>query len=418
MPVGADSVELTQQAELPISTAERRLLIVYVNIPFCRSKCTFCDYVQPIPTKDLLRGPQDSVRQQYVNALCTEIEVRGRELSGIGYLPKVLYWGGGTASILEPGEINRVASSLNEVFDLSSMAEATIECSPDTLNPAKLALFRASGFNRFSSGVQSMRDERLRYFGRRHTADQARQAVHWAREAGFENVNIDIMCGFPDEGLDEVRYTVNEALKLPIEHLSLYPFRPTGGTSLRRQIDKDRGQLYLAVQKAAFSTARAMVLDAGMSEYASGYFGLTSLFAAMYFQLRADIAGFGSGAMSLLSQRFLAHTKGRLHDYIAAPTVYDFSAAASDDPIVLSNLRAGISMFDGVLRRQWEFATGTPLDESISRPALVPFVNHLRKRGLTEDEQGMRLPREEVGRTLIELSFHTAAAQTRADSPG
>ncbi len=390
-------------------------LMLYVNVPFCRSKCSFCDHVQPIPVNDLLLSARDGARRRYVEALCTEIAARGRELSP-HYVPEVVYWGGGTASILEPHEIAAVSGALESSFDLSAVQEATIECSPDTADRGKLELFRRRGFNRMSSGVQSFDDQRLRSLGRRHTARGARDVVRHARDAGFDNINIDIMCGFPDETTDEVDRTVSAALELGVEHISLYPFRPTPGTALRAMIDRDRVDLHLVNQKISFLRARAAIVASGYTEYASGYFGRPSRFALDYFQLRTPLLGLGSGAMSLVEQRFRSHLKGALHHYSADPLRYDVDVDAGSDPVVLASLRAGISCFDGIVRREWANATGTELDEVLCRPVLGPLVEFLRRRGLQEDERGMRLPPERVGTTLIDLAFHVIGAAEPASA--
>ena len=337
--------------------------------------------------------------------MCEEIHARGAEFQSKDRLPHVIYWGGGTASILEHDEIKAIMQALQESFDLDRVAEATIECSPDTVDPEKLQLFRSLGFNRFSTGVQSFDDERLRTLGRRHTSDEARRAVQWARDVGFDNVNIDIMCGFPDETLDEVRYTVSEALRVKPDHVSLYSFRPTPGTTMRAMIDRDNKDLYLANQKISFNLGRKMITDAGYIEYASGYFGRPSLFAVMYFQMTAELIGFGSGAMSLFDGHFRTHTKGKLDDYIAQPTHFDVDLPAAADPVVISSLRAGLSYFDGVLRDQWRDSTGTELDDVLARPTVAPLINYLRGRGLQEDKRGLRLPPDQAGNVLIDLNF-------------
>ena len=387
-----------------VDGTQPRPLMIYVNIPFCRSKCSFCDHVQPIQTSDLLRPADDPVRQRYIQALCHEIRLRG------GASPPwppadVLYWGGGTASILEAEEISAIMAALRDSFDLSQVREATIECSPDTINPHKLALFVGLGFNRFSSGVQSFDDGRLRALGRQHTAEGARDAVRWAREAGFERVSIDIMCGFPDEDLAEVQATTEAALALAVDQVSLYPFRPTPGTHMRRAIERERTVLRVARQKAAFREGRRLLSNAGYPEYASGYFGPPSLFALWYFQMRADLLGIGSGAMSLYQQRFRAHQKGQLERYIANPAQYQSELPAAAAPIIVSGLRAGISCFDGIPRDMWQIATGTALDSALDLEEVRPLANYLREWGLIEDEYGIRLPAEIVGDVLIELSF-------------
>jgi coproporphyrinogen III oxidase-like Fe-S oxidoreductase len=396
---------------LPSSTADRRMVMIYVHIPFCRSRCTFCDWVQAIPTKDLLRRPGDGVRVNYISALCREIEVRGARLRSAGAVPYVMYWGGGTASSLDAGEAAAIMGALRDSFDLSGVAEATIECSPDTVDERTLTMFRELGFNRVSSGVQSFDDDRLRALGRRHDAAQAVEIVHAARRAGFDEVTIDLMSGFPDQSTEELRRSVDMALDLPLSHLSLYSFRPTPGTFMRRRMDAAEKRNYLRRQQMLFAGARRRIDASGLAEYANGYFGKVSPFAAMYFQLRADTAGFGSGAISLENHRFLSHGKGRLHQYIADPLAFDISVPAGQDRVLVSLLQAGLAMFDGIPRAQWSVTTGTDLDEVLTRPVIAPLADLLRRRGLIEDERGVRLPEKSCAPTLIELAFEMAMSQ-------
>ncbi|MBN3932617.1 radical SAM protein [Streptomyces verrucosisporus] len=396
---------------LPLSTPGRRVVMLYVHVPFCYSRCTFCDWVQGIPNKDLLRRPEDSVRRSYIDAMCREIKARGAELRSETHTPYVMYWGGGTASSLDEREATQIMEALRSSFDFGGVAEATIECSPDTVDAAKLRLFRSLGFNRVSSGVQSFDDARLRRLGRRHSAEQAERIVYNAREAGFEDVTIDIMSGFPDQDAEELDATVAKALELPLSHLSLYSFRPTPGTFMRRRMAGVEKRDYLRKQQLLFTRARQAIHGSGLTEYASGYFGKVSPFAAMYFQLRADTVGLGSGAISLLDGRFQSHEKGRLHSYISDPLGFDIDVSAGQDRVLVSLLQAGLAMFDGVLRDQWRLATGTELAEVLTRPAIAPLAEFLRGRGLVEDERGIRLPRRQAGITLIELAFEMAMSQ-------
>ncbi|WP_225725235.1 MULTISPECIES: coproporphyrinogen-III oxidase family protein [unclassified Nocardia] len=396
--------------DLPSSTPDQRMLMIYVHIPFCHSKCTFCDWVQAIPTKDLLRKPGDSVRQNYIKALCREITERGAALTAAGNIPCVMYWGGGTASSLEPEESTAIMDAIRSAFDLSSVLEATIECSPDTVDEAKLRFYRELGFNRVSSGVQSFDNERLRKLGRRHSAEQADRIVYAAREAGFEDVTIDIMSGFPDQEIPELIATVDRALELPLSHLSLYSFRPTPGTFMRRTVSADGKRDYLRKQQVLFTEARNRI-GTRLEEYASGYFGKVSPFAAMYFQLRADTVGLGSGAISLVDQQFMMHRKGLIHQYIADPLGFDLAVPAGQDRVLISFIQAGLAMFDGILRQEWQISTGTELDEVLARPTIAPLIELLRRRGLTEDDRGIRLDPKVAGLTLIELAFEMAMSQ-------
>lgn len=183
----------------------------------------------------------------------------------------------------------------------------------------------------------------------------------------------DGVSGFPDQEPDELRATVDTATRLPLTHLSLYSFRPTPGTFMRRKLAVPEKSAYLRRQQLLFTDARRRIEDAGLAEYASGYFGRVSPFAAMYFQLRADTIGFGSGAVSLTDQRFLSHQKGRLHQYVEDPLAFDIAVLA--------------------------------------RPAIEPLTRLLRRRGLVEDDRGVRLDRRVAGLTLVELAFEMAMSQ-------
>ena len=112
--------------------------MLYVHVPFCRSKCAFCDYVQPIQTSDLLLRPEHSKRQAYLKAIRQEIRQRGKALAEQSRQVRVVYWGGGTASDLTMEEVRSIMDASQEAFDLGQVVEATIECSPDTINPSKL----------------------------------------------------------------------------------------------------------------------------------------------------------------------------------------------------------------------------------------------------------------------------------------
>ncbi len=403
------------QATIPSSTANRRLCMIYVHIPFCTSKCHFCDWVQAIPKSELLLKPNDDLRQRYIAALISEIQVRGRELTTAGHVPYVLYWGGGTASSLTEAEAEAVMTALHESFDLSSVAESTIECSPETVSLEKLRRFCQLGFNRFSSGVQSLNPERLRMLGRSHSAEQAIKVVHWAREAGFADLNIDLMCGFPDETLNEVEATVTAGLALPINHLSIYAFRPTPGVQLRRRMQDESVDRYLRQELLAFSRARRIARVAGLPEYAVGYFGAPALNVVMPFQLRLETIGFGSGAISLLDGTYNGHNKGFFKQYIENPLRWDFTSPATDPAVVLSLLRSGLSIYDGLLRKEWLERTGVSLDNILTEPRLAPLLSYLREAGkLIEDETGIRLPESTAPHVIVELAFRGSMAQQQA----
>lgn len=405
-------------ANIPSSGSDRRLILLYVHIPFCTSKCHFCDWVQPIPKSELLLRPGDDLRRRYIEALTAEIRARGEELTAGGAIPYVLYWGGGTASSLDISEAEAVMSALSESFNLGHVAESTIECSPETVSLEKLRRFRQMGFNRFSSGVQSLNQDRLRMLGRSHDQDQAREVVRWAKEAGFDQINIDLMCGFPDETVREVEETIAAGLELPITHLSIYAFRPTPGTLIRKRMDQVETNAYLVRELVAFARARKIAKSAGYPEYAVGYFGPPALNVVMPFQLRLETVGFGSGAVSFFDREYHGHNKGHFIQYIEDPMRWDFTALASSAPVALSLLRSGLSVYDGLLRREWQDRTGVSLDDVLADPALAPVLSYLRSAGkLIEDERAIRLPESTAPNVIVELAFRGSMAQSEARKP-
>ncbi len=165
---------------------KKRALAIYLNIPFCPSRCHFCHWVQGISKKDLFLRPLDEQRQKYVAAVGTEIRERLHAMPALRNLPNVIYWGGGTATSLDIAEFEHIHTALSDAFDLSGVKEATIEGSPDTVSPEKLRFLRQLGYTRISFGVQSFHDQRLRKIGRVHRAAQARsRSCTTSRDAYF-----------------------------------------------------------------------------------------------------------------------------------------------------------------------------------------------------------------------------------------
>lgn len=197
---------------------------LYVHIPFCKSRCDYCDFYST--TLGV------AAMGRYVDALLAEARLRGVE---IGARLSTLYLGGGTPSLLPPEQLRRLVDGLRRLFDISG--EATIEVNPDDVSPAMARAWRAAGFNRVSMGVQSMVDDELRAVGRRHSSQQVCRAVDVLREAGFDNLSLDVIYGLPGQTLDTLRVTLDALLRLQPEHLSAYCLSYEPGTRLwnRRQ---------------------------------------------------------------------------------------------------------------------------------------------------------------------------------------
>ena len=156
------------------------MLGLYLHIPFCSAICNYCNF-----NRGLFEA---GLKDRYVDALEQEILGAGR-----GEPADTIYFGGGTPSLLEPDEIDRLISACRRAFDVTADAEVTLETNPETSSPSRMHGFRQAGVNRVSFGVQSFRDSELRRLGRLHSADRAAQAVEEARSAAFDNISLDLM---------------------------------------------------------------------------------------------------------------------------------------------------------------------------------------------------------------------------------
>lgn len=208
--------------------------MIYLHIPFCHRKCTYCAFYSRVT------GGGDSVTR-YVSALCRELEQRSYAMKGS---VKTIYFGGGTPSILSPDQLGRIVDILRINYDLSALEEVTIEANPEDLTPQYLDALRALElFDRLSIGVQSFHDHDLRTLNRRHTAQQAVEAVRSAQSAGFRNISVDLIYGLPGQSTEAWRDNLARVAELAVTHLSAYALTVEEGTILATQIGQGRVRL-------------------------------------------------------------------------------------------------------------------------------------------------------------------------------
>lgn len=198
---------------------------VYVHIPFCASRCSYCDFFSTLRL--------DEVGHDYVEALIAEARLRKAELNGKPV--KTLYMGGGTPSQLPLPLLARLIDGLKATLDLNAVEEFTLEANPDDVTPEWSAAVRALGVNRVSMGVQSFQDAVLRLVGRRHTARQAIDAVASLRHAGIDIISIDLIYGLPGQTLETWAESVRQAVDLRPQHISAYGLTYEPGTRLWQQ---------------------------------------------------------------------------------------------------------------------------------------------------------------------------------------
>ena len=203
---------------------------LYVHIPFCLTKCPYCDF-------NTYQGIEAQF-PDYLDAVVAEIGAWSLAL-GRPAVPTV-FLGGGTPSYLPDGGVARILDAVAAGFGVRPTAEITAECNPNDLSDARCAGLRAAGVNRISIGVQSMDNGLLAMLGRRHDAAEAAAALERARRAGFDNINLDLMYGLPQQSLAQWRDTMAQTLALAPEHLSLYALTLEDGTPLRRWVEQGR----------------------------------------------------------------------------------------------------------------------------------------------------------------------------------
>ena len=211
---------------------------LYIHIPFCLSRCSYCSFYSTIDTK---------LKKQYVDALCKELALRKDYL----FLPQAgdnnevrdtslttIYFGGGTPSCLTKEEFEQIFSAINLHFK-DNLKEITIECNPDDITPDYVKTLKHYA-NRVSLGIQSFNDNQLNIINRRHSANEAINAVKLLQREGVSNISVDLIFGFPNETLEDWKNDINQALSLNVQHISAYSLMYEEGTKLYYLLEKGK----------------------------------------------------------------------------------------------------------------------------------------------------------------------------------
>lgn len=231
---------------------------LYIHLPFCASKCAYCDF------NSVVAG--ERVRAGYLQALRREIQRTGSSCNE--RLFTTIYFGGGTPTLYESERLCQLLADLRGAYRIVPEAEVTIEANPGTVTPEGLAILREMGFNRLSLGVQSLDTSELSLLGRRHTAQQAREAVAAARAAGFDNLSVDLINCLPGQTVESWRRTLDGAIFWLPEHLSCYGLAIEEGTPLARRMA--RGRLQACDEMAAaqiYEETHWTLTEAGYEHY-------------------------------------------------------------------------------------------------------------------------------------------------------
>jgi oxygen-independent coproporphyrinogen-3 oxidase len=212
-------------------------LAFYIHIPYCIKRCGYCDFNTYTPSELKITEALTQISNSYIDLLIMEIKAARLQVGQNANVPSI-FFGGGTPSLMQPDDINRVISTIKSEFTLLQDAEITMECNPDTVTKDSLAAFRAIGVNRVSFGMQSAVKHVLVTLDRTHNPENLLQVTTWAKEVGFPEISVDLIYGTPGESLSDWQTTIDAALTLPITHISAYALIIEEGTKLAAQIKR------------------------------------------------------------------------------------------------------------------------------------------------------------------------------------
>ena len=306
---------------------------IYVHIPFCRSKCQYCDFYS-------LSEKNERMMDDYLRAICTHIREAGPLAPS--YRVDTIYFGGGTPSLFGAEGLGTILNTIRKSFDVDGNAEITFEANPDSVDMKLLRRLRAEGFNRVSLGIQSDNDAILREIGRPHSYRQAVSAVQNIRKAGFKNLSVDLMYGLPGQDLEGWKRTVENVLKLQPEHISCYGLKLEEGTPLYARRDSCdlpdddlQADMYLAAveilrqheyrQYEISNFAKREMASKHNLKYWNGgeYLGFgpdaSSDFAGRRFSMVRDIRAYVKGVTGggqVLRESQLLHDRDRAGEYL------------------------------------------------------------------------------------------------------
>ncbi|MFI3312523.1 MAG: coproporphyrinogen dehydrogenase HemZ [Eubacteriales bacterium] len=238
---------------------EPRDISLYVGIPFCPSRCTYCSFVSQTTER------QAEMLPAFLEILLEEIAETGKIFAGSNFRIRTVYIGGGTPTTLSADQMGRLMDGLSTHFDLSNVIEYTVEGGrPDTLDLEKLEVIRQKGADRMSINPQTMEDEILKSIGRRHTTAMTVEAYHLAKQAGFEGINMDLIAGLPGDTLEGFARSVNQVLALEPTNITIHTLAVKKGSDL---IAQKRKLLSTADMSAMVDYAETALRSAGYAPY-------------------------------------------------------------------------------------------------------------------------------------------------------
>ena len=390
---------------------------MYIHIPFCVRKCNYCDF---------LSAPCDEkTRQDYVDALCEEITHRAEKFKD--RIVDTVFFGGGTPSILSGEQMGKIVTTIRNSFQILPAAEISMEMNPGTVDFEKLERYKKLGFNRLSIGLQSADNEELKILGRIHTWEDFLETWEMVREAGFTNVNIDLMSALPGQTVESYRGTLEKVLALHPEHISAYSliieegtlfyqwfkeedWESFGGTDNREKNTgcKERQDVKLpdeVVERQMYEMTERMLKEKGYHRYEISNYALPGYECKhnIGYWKRKEYLGLGLGSASLLFEECEGKKRnlrlGNVQDLTCylnlgveqdmfGGIIYDENKWTGESQMLTKKdqmeefMFLGLRMMEGVCPEEFELQFGVSLQEVYGSQ-----IGKLMKQGLLEQKE-------------------------------
>lgn len=361
---------------------------LYLHVPFCHAKCHYCDFV-------ITTNRSEDSRKRFLSVLAKEIR-RAREQYGrLAF--DTLYLGGGTPSVLLADEMMQVIESLKKAFELRSGSEFTSEMNPEDANPEKLRAYRDLGINRISLGAQSFNDELLKGMGRHHTAQDTVRAVRRLKDAGFQNISLDLMIKLPGQTLSDVEHSLEQAIALKPSQVSVYDLDLHDQTVFGSLAQK--GQLNLPSEEEhmeMFDGVSSRLGEAGFVQYELSNFakpGFESKHNLIYWH-NQEYLGLGPGAFSYLSgvrYQFALSVERYFQKCALNDWTRDVEDRITNEKKEIETLLTGLRLREGIDLRQFQIIRKS-IEQKVSGSELF-------------EKRGERVALSRRGRFLAENAF-------------
>ncbi len=307
----------------PLTSRGERPFGVYVHIPFCSVRCGYCDF-NTYTADELGEG---ATRASYADTAISEINLQRQAFADLPQ-SETVFFGGGTPTQLPAADLVRMLDALRDTFGLADNVEVTTEANPDSVTPESLATLRAGGFNRISFGVQSAVPHVLAVLDRTHNPDNVPQAVAWAREAGFDQLSVDLIYGSPGESKADWRASIEQAIALEPNHISAYALIVEQGTAFARKVK--RGEVVMPDDDE--TADKYLLADELFSAAGLGWYELSNWARDEAAQCRHNVLYWRSDNWLGIGPGAHAHVDGERWWNVKHPAAYAQRLAAGESP--------------------------------------------------------------------------------------